>query len=67
MGVRSVVLQRLFSVHPPEKGPFRPESVVASEPKRIFVHGKPVDGWILTLRSDEDEVHLMLENIEDGE
>jgi len=62
-----MVLQRLFSVHPPENGPFKPDSVVASEPKRIFVNGKPVDGWIITVKSDEDEVHLMLENIEDVE
>jgi hypothetical protein len=62
-----MVLQRLFSVHSPEDGPFRPDSVVASEPKRIYVHGKPVDGWIITLQSDEDEVHLMFESIEDVE
>ena len=62
-----MVLQRLFSVYPPERAPVRPESVIASEPKRINVHGKPVDGWIITVRSDEDEVHLMLESIDDGE
>ena len=62
-----MVLQRLFSVDPPERASVRPESVVASEPKRIYVHGKAVDGWIITVRSDEDEVHLMLEHIEDGE
>jgi len=62
-----MVLQRLFCVHPPDQGPFRPETVVASEPMRIYVHGQPIDGWIVTIQSDEDEVHLMLENIDDGE
>ncbi len=62
-----MVFQRLFSVEPPDRAPVRPESVVASEPKRIHVHGRAIDGWIITVRSDEDEVHLMLENIEDGE
>ena len=62
-----MVLQQLFCVSPPERGPFDPDSVVASAPKRIWVHGKPLDGWIVTIRSDENEVHLMFENMDDGE
>ena len=62
-----MVLQRLFCVHPPDRGPFRPETVVSSEPKRIMVRGQPVDGWIVTLKSDEDQVHLAFESIDDGE
>ena len=62
-----MVLQQLFTVHPPDKGPFDPQSVVSSEPKRILVRGQPVDGWIVTIKSDEDRVHLAYESIDDGE
>jgi len=62
-----MVLQQLFCVHPPDKGPFRPDMVVDCEPKRIYVRGQPIDGWIVTIRSDEDQVHLAYEPIDDGE
>ncbi len=62
-----MVLRRVFSVHLPEHGPFQPDQVVSSEPKQIVVRGKAIDGWIVTLRSDEDQVHLAFESIDDGE
>ena len=62
-----LVLQQLFCVSPPERGPFPPGSVVGSEPKSIRVKGKTIDGWIVTIQSDENEVHLMFENMDDGE
>lgn len=62
-----MVLQQLFTVHPPEKGPFDQRQIVSTEPKRIYVRGEPVDGWIVTIRSDEDRVHLVYDSIDDGE
>ena len=62
-----MVLQQLFSVLPPERGPFSPGSVVDSVPKRIYVKGEAIDGWIVTVKSDEDEVHLVFESTDDGE
>ena len=62
-----MVLQRLFCVYPPERGPFSQDSVVETTPKRICVRGKPIDGWIVTIRSDEDEVHLIFDSMKDEE
>jgi hypothetical protein len=62
-----MVLQQLFTVHPPDKGPFDASLVVASEPKRIIVRGRPVDGWIVTITSDEDLVRMAYESVDDGE
>ena len=62
-----MVLQKLFSVYPPERGPVNPKSVVKSEPKRITVRGEVIDGWIITLKSDEDEVHLVFDIMDDEE
>lgn len=62
-----MVLQRLFTTHPPESGPYDSDQVVEIEPRRIVVRGQPVDGWVVTIRSDEDRVHLAYESIDDGE
>ena len=60
-------VQRFFCVYPPDKGPFVSGEVLGIEPKTITVRGEEVHGWIVTIASDEDRVHPMLRNIEDGE
>ena len=60
-------VQRFFTTYPPDSDAFPGDNIIESETKTVIVRGEKVDGWIMTVASDEDHVHPMSSVIEDGE